>query len=62
MTTAQMCIILAITVYLAAMIGVGVYFSRVGSSSSNDFYLGGRRLGPVVTRSEERRVGKECRL
>ena len=49
MTTAQMCIILAITVYLAAMIGVGVYFSRVGSSSSNDFYLGGRRLGPVVT-------------
>ncbi len=49
MTTAQMCIILAITVYLAAMIGVGVYFSRVGISSSNDFYLGGRRLGPVVT-------------
>lgn len=49
MTTAQMCIILAIVVYLVAMIGVGVYFSRVGSSSSNDFYLGGRRLGPVVT-------------
>lgn len=49
MTTAQMCIILAIAVYLVAMIGVGVYFSRVGSSSSNDFYLGGRRLGPVVT-------------
>ena len=29
--------------------GIGVYFSRAGSSSSNDFYLGGRRLGPIVT-------------
>lgn len=49
MTTAQLCIILAIAVYLIAMVGIGVYFSRAGSSSSNDFYLGGRRLGPIVT-------------
>lgn len=49
MTTAQICILLAIVVYLIGMVGIGVYFSREGSSSSNDFYLGGRRLGPVVT-------------
>ncbi|MCI8847843.1 MAG: sodium/proline symporter [Oscillibacter sp.] len=49
MTTAQLCIILAIAVYLIVMVGIGVYFSRAGSSSSNDFYLGGRRLGPIVT-------------
>jgi sodium/proline symporter len=49
MTTAQFCIILAIAVYLIVMVGIGVYFSRAGSSSSNDFYLGGRRLGPIVT-------------
>ncbi len=49
MTTAQICIVLAIAAYLLVMVGIGFYFSREGSSSSNDFYLGGRRLGPIVT-------------
>lgn len=50
MTTAQICIIATIVVYLVAMILVGVYFSRKGSGdSSHEFYLGGRKLGPVVT-------------
>ncbi|MDE7245050.1 MAG: sodium:proline symporter, partial [Oscillospiraceae bacterium] len=49
MTTAQICIILAIGIYLLAMIGVGLFFNRTGGSSSDDFYLGGRSLGPVVT-------------
>ena len=49
MTTAQICIILAIGIYLIAMIGIGLFFNRSGSASSNDFYLGGRSLGPVVT-------------
>ncbi len=49
MTSAQICIILAIAAYLIAMVGVGVYFSRSGGESSSDFFLGGRRLGPVVT-------------
>ena len=50
MTTAQFCIIAAIIIYLCAMIYVGFYFSRKGSASSTDeFYLGGRRLGPIVT-------------
>ena len=50
MTTAQVCIIATIVVYLVAMVLVGVYFSRKGgSASSHEFYLGGRKLGPVVT-------------
>lgn len=50
MTTAQFCIIATIIVYLLVMIYVGFYFSRKGGgSSSNEFYLGGRRLGPIVT-------------
>lgn len=50
MTTAQFCIIAAIIIYLIAMVYVGFYFSRKGSgSSSNEFYLGGRKLGPIVT-------------
>ena len=49
MTTAKICIILAIVIYLAIMICVGVYYSRKGSgATSHEFYLGGRKLGPLV--------------
>ena len=50
MTSAQVCILLAIILYLAGMIGVGIYFSRKGSGASlHEFYLGGRKLGPLIT-------------
>ena len=50
MTSAQIVIIATIALYLAAMVFVGVYFGKKGSgSSSDDFYLGGRRMGPIVT-------------
>ena len=50
MESSQIMILITIVVYLAAMLLIGVYFSRRGgSSSSPDFYLGGRSLGPVVT-------------
>lgn len=48
MTTAQICICLAIVVYLLAMLGVGVWFAKK-NNSVDDFYLGGRKLGPFVT-------------
>ena len=48
MTTANVCIILAIVVYLVGMIVIG-YFNSKTTGSSSDFYLGGRKLGPVVT-------------
>lgn len=50
MSTEQICILVAIVVYLAVMIFIGFYFSKKGSGgSTDDFYLGGRKLGPVVT-------------
>ena len=50
MTSAQIIIVVTIVLYLAAMVLVGVYFGKKGSgSSSDDFYLGGRKMGPVVT-------------
>ena len=50
MTTAQFCILAAIVLYLVVTILIGVYFSRQGSGDSSDqFYLGGRKLGPLVT-------------
>ena len=50
MTSAQVIIVVTIVLYLAAMVLVGVYFGKKGSgSSSDDFYLGGRKMGPLVT-------------
>ena len=48
MTTAQLMICLAIAVYLIAMLGGGVWFAKK-NNSVDDFYLGGRKLGPFVT-------------
>ena len=44
----QVCIIVAIALYLIVMIYVGIRFSKTNTSAS-DFYLGGRKLGPFVT-------------
>ena len=50
MTTAQLCIVATIVVYLVAMVFIGVWFSRKGSGdNTSEFYLGGRKLGPLVT-------------
>lgn len=46
----QVGILAAIVIYLVAMVYVGFYFSKKGSGDSADeFYLGGRKLGPLVT-------------
>ena len=43
-------IIVTIVLYLSAMVLVGVYYGKRGSAgSSDDFYLGGRKMGPIVT-------------
>ena len=50
MTNAQFLIVATIAIYLMCMVFIGVYFSRRGSGdNSNEFYLGGRKLGPIVT-------------
>ena len=46
METAAM--LATIAVYLAAMLGIGVWCSR-RNQTADDFYLGGRKLGPFVT-------------
>ena len=47
MTTINLIMMATIIVYLAAVIIVGFRFSK--SSSTSEFYLGGRKLGPFVT-------------
>lgn len=46
--TAQICIVIAILVYLSGMIYIGIAYSKKNEQAS-DFYLGGRKLGPLVT-------------
>ncbi len=48
MTTANICIMIAITAYLLMMIVIGAVFTKK-NKSADDFYLGGRKLGPFVT-------------
>lgn len=48
MTKAQICIMISIVVYLAAMVMIGVVYSKK-TKNVGDFYLGGRKLGPLVT-------------
>ena len=49
MTGAQIIIALTMALYLIMTVGIGVAFSHRSSSSTSDFYLGGRKLGPLVT-------------
>ena len=48
MTTQNIIILATILCYLAAMLGVGIKFMRT-NNTVDDFYLGGRKLGPFVT-------------
>lgn len=47
--TGQVGIIIAIAAYLILMVYIGYYFNKKGSgNSASEFYLGGRKLGPLV--------------
>ena len=45
----QIQILIAMIVYMAAVIGIGVYYSRRANKSSENYFLGGRSFGPYVT-------------
>lgn len=48
MTTSNICILITIIAYLLLVIWIGVAFSKK-NKTTDDFYLGGRKLGPFVT-------------
>lgn len=48
MSSSQIFVLLTIIFYLAMMVGIGFLFTKK-NNSSDDFYLGGRQLGPFVT-------------
>lgn len=48
MTTTNIIVLLTILAYLLCVLGIGIYCSKK-NNSVDDFYLGGRKLGPFVT-------------
>ena len=46
--TSTVCITVTILVYLLGMLWIGAHYAKKNSSTA-DFYLGGRTLGPLVT-------------
>ncbi len=42
-------IFISMIVYMAVVIGIGLYFAKRANESSENFFLGGRSLGPLVT-------------
>ena len=47
MTASTICIIITIVAYLAVLLWLGFRYSK-GNQSTGDFYLGGRKMGPLV--------------
>lgn len=49
MTDAQIKMLIAMVLYMAVVIAIGVYFSKRANRNSNEYFLGGRSLGPWVS-------------
>lgn len=48
MSTAHIIMLITIAVYLVGMVAIGIYCSK-DNETVDDFYLGGRKMGPLVT-------------
>jgi sodium/proline symporter len=49
MDTSRIQILIAMAIYMAVVIGIGIFFARRANQNSENYYLGGRSLGPWVT-------------
>ncbi len=49
MTSDKIMILIAMVLYMAAVIGIGVFFAKRSQENSDNYFLGGRTLGPWVT-------------
>ncbi|MBE6534617.1 MAG: sodium/proline symporter, partial [Ruminococcaceae bacterium] len=49
MTSEQIMHLVAMALYMAVVIGIGIIYAKRANKSSDDYFLGGRSLGPWVT-------------
>ncbi|MBC3899360.1 sodium/proline symporter PutP [Acetobacterium malicum] len=48
MSTDNIQILIAMIIYIAAILGIGVYFLKIANENSDNYFIGGRSLGPWV--------------
>ncbi len=48
MSTDNIQILIAMIIYIVAILGIGIYFLRIANASSDNYFIGGRSLGPWV--------------
>lgn len=48
-------ILVAMVIYMAAVIGIGVLYAKRANKNSEEYFLGGRSLGPWVTAMRDRK-------
>ncbi|MBO5851643.1 MAG: sodium/proline symporter, partial [Clostridia bacterium] len=48
MTSSQIQILISMIAYMLIVIGIGLYFAKRSKQSSNEYFLGGRSLGPWI--------------
>lgn len=41
-------ILIAMCVYMAMVVGIGIYFAKIANQNSENYFLGGRSLGPWI--------------
>lgn len=49
MTAETIQILISMIVYMGAVVAIGIVFSKIANKSSDNYFLGGRSLGPWVT-------------
>ena len=49
MTPEQIQILIAMVIYMAAVVGIGIFYAKRANKSSEQYFLGGRSFGPWVT-------------
>lgn len=48
MSTDNIQILIAMIIYIAAILGIGVYFLKIANENSDNYFIGGVSLGPWV--------------
>ena len=48
MSTSSAQMLISMSLYICVVIGIGIYFAKRANQSSENYYLGGRSLGPWV--------------
>ena len=49
MNSSTIQILIAMVIYMAAVIGIGIFYAKRANKNSEEYFLGGRSLGPWVT-------------